>query len=591
MESIAISTDKDFDMDMSSSLKRKRHSSIACGCCRKLKIRCRRGDSGLTAVSSFSKACDNCVRLGKVCTWPEDDGRKRQKSTIVNPRTNEDDASQEQKSSTTWTLNSPTSPSRPGELKSDKKQDQVAVETTANSVAALSNNDQNESDGRTLDSRVRKDSDRHYAFKTPSVKPDAEPSYTTLQYYRHLGPTAIAPGHKKVSLKIRHDFGALPRDHTSSYNGHPGSTAQVGSSDSDDLLPLFDIFTNLPATELLPQLLDSFFHFYGDNFCFLNRQHLDSLIERGEASSLLICAISALSSRICPPEIFAPYCTFSENGEDRESWTYSLPFLERAKTLLMPLLSIPSCDVVASMLLLSWVDFGDNNEAGMAPKADLSEGSLITLGLWMFTGMSLRMAQELGLHRERPSTGTSISQNPVEAGFIEERPTTTSSEPQIARVGTDEFERSAQIVLFWCIFTNDTCLSGGTGRVPSIKRDEISIRLPEDRDLAIVRAGPGGVPQIASSSAFVQMVRIMIPVARSMEYLNTDFSKIRNESPTYVSSRMDQLQAVRLEITRRMTRYLSRPNSELLSTKPPSNRVKRGRTFCCIYFSICRSLS
>ena len=106
----------------------------------------------------------------------------------------------------------------------------------------------------------------------------------------------------------------------------------------------------------------------------------------------------------------------------------------------MPLLNIPSCDVVAGILLLSWVDFGDNNEAGMASRANLSEASLITLGLWMFTGISLRMAQELGLYQECPSTGTSIGQSPVNAGPIEEQPTTTSSEPQSARIGIDEFD-------------------------------------------------------------------------------------------------------------------------------------------------------
>ena len=162
--------------------------------------------------------------------------------------------------------------------------------------------------------------------------------------------------------------------------------------------------------------------------------------------------------------------------------------------------------------------------------------------------MSLRMAQELGLHRERPSTGTSIGQSPVGIGPVEEQKLTESSEQLSPCIGMEEFERSAQIILFWCIFTHDTCLSGGTGRVPSIKRDEISIRLPEDRDLAAVQAGPGGVPQIANSSAFVQMVRMMLQVARSIEYLNTDFSKIRNDSPTYVNSRMDQLQVVQREI-------------------------------------------
>ena len=167
----------------------------------------------------------------------------------------------------------------------------------------------------------------------------------------------------------------------------------------------------------------------------------------------------------------------------------------------------------------------------------------------MFTGMSLRMAQELGLHRERPSTGMSIGQSPVEIGSAKEPQTTTPSEPLLARIGVEEFERSAQIILFWCIFTHDTCLSGGTGRVPSIKRGEISIRLPEDKDLEIVRAGPGGVLQMVNSNSFVQMVRMMLPVARSIEYLNTDFSKIRNDSPSYATSRMDELDKVKREIT------------------------------------------
>ena len=369
MESIAISTNEDFDRHSSYFLKRKTHSSIACGCCRKLKIRCRGGESGLTATSSSSKACDNCVRLGKVCTWREDDGRKRQKQTTTNPRIIYEDASQgEQNSPATWASNPPTSPCRVGGLKLSNDHGQVAVDKTASPVRERRNNHQNWTGEIELDQSLHRDSAQHHVFTTPSAKPAMDSSYTTLQYYRHLGPTAIAPGHKKVSLKIRQDFGVLPRDQSSSSDGHPVHQGHTESSHSNCLLPLFDRVTNLPATELLPQLLDSFFQFYGDNFCFLNRQHLSSLLERGQASSFLICAISALSSRVCPPEIFEPYFSVGE-AQDRESWAYSLPFLERAKTLLMPLLNIPSCDVVAGMLLLSWADFGDNNEAGMDSSA------------------------------------------------------------------------------------------------------------------------------------------------------------------------------------------------------------------------------
>lgn len=90
---------------------------------------------------------------------------------------------------------------------------------------------------------------------------------------------------------------------------------------------------------------------------------------------------------------------------------------------------------------------------------------------------------------------------------------------------TDEaetFERSSQILLFWCVFAQDTYLSNGTGRVPSIKRGEVNVRLPKDVDVAIVRAGPGTLPPVVKPSAFVQMVRLVLDYAESIEYLNTE---------------------------------------------------------------------
>ncbi|KAI9875398.1 MAG: hypothetical protein M1830_008526 [Pleopsidium flavum] len=356
---------------------------------------------------------------------------------------------------------------------------------------------------------------------------EEEAPHLTLHYYRHLGPTAIAPGHKKISLKVRQD---VVRDTYSGSDWQSRDCGTFGISNDTTCLPLFDGATSLPSKEILPQLLDRFFEYYGDNFCFLHRPYLSQLIERGEASSFLICSMSALSSRFCQPEMFTKYFMTKANGQERERWEFSLPFLERAKKLLMPLLSIPSCDVVAGMLLLSWVEFGDNNEAG----------------LWMFSGMALRMAQELGLHREHTSTGPSIGQSPANIGSNGQEETMFASASPFNCVGMEAFERSSQIILFWCIFTQDTCLSSGTGRVPSIKRHEISIRLPEDIDIAVIQAGPEGVPEPIRDRAYPQLVRMMLAFAPSIETLNTDSSQCQSSSDR--SHRMDLLEELKCDI-------------------------------------------
>lgn len=110
----------------------------------------------------------------------------------------------------------------------------------------------------------------------------------------------------------------------------------------------------------------------------------------------------------------------------------------------------------------------------------------------MFTGMALRMAQEIGLHRERSSRGMSVSQSPTNQATGNEPPLSLPREANANLVGLDAFEKSQEVVLFWCCYSMDVNLCNGTGRVPCIKRHEISIRLPEDRDMAIIRAGPGG---------------------------------------------------------------------------------------------------
>ncbi len=60
------------------------------------------------------------------------------------------------------------------------------------------------------------------------------------------------------------------------------------------------------------------------------------------------------------------------------------PFSEMAKILIIPLLSFPSIEVIEALILLSYAEFAAGSDSG----------------LWMYVGMALRMAQDLGLQHE-----------------------------------------------------------------------------------------------------------------------------------------------------------------------------------------------
>lgn len=80
MDSIKVKTPRDFS---STSPKRKKHSTIACGSCRKLRIRC---EGGLApGKTNRTKPCNHCEALKKDCLWPEEDGRKRPRANFPEP--------------------------------------------------------------------------------------------------------------------------------------------------------------------------------------------------------------------------------------------------------------------------------------------------------------------------------------------------------------------------------------------------------------------------------------------------------------------------------------------------------------------------
>lgn len=67
----------------------------------------------------------------------------------------------------------------------------------------------------------------------------SETPYTTVHYHRHLGPTALAPGHKRIALKVRQDDNLNTENAASSGIGtQPSLSREV--SDIKENLALFE---------------------------------------------------------------------------------------------------------------------------------------------------------------------------------------------------------------------------------------------------------------------------------------------------------------------------------------------------------------
>lgn len=159
--------------------------------------------------------------------------------------------------------------------------------------------------------------------------------------------------------------------------------------------------------------------------------------------------------------------------------------------------------------------------------------------------MALRMVQELGLHRER-----SCLDRDEPRSEIQQKPQELDIDAQPRPVTLKSYHESSEVLLFWAIFSCDTALCNGTGRVPSLKRHEINVRLPLNSDLAVVRAGPGILARLSKAEVFPQLARMMLAYAQSIDYLNTGASQIRFQTHYEDVERMNRLEALKQNLMR-----------------------------------------
>ncbi|KAK0447392.1 fungal-specific transcription factor domain-containing protein [Desarmillaria tabescens] len=281
-----------------------------------------------------------------------------------------------------------------------------------------------------------------------------------LYYYRFSGSTAIHPGINRISLKLQ------PKAAGSSASAPvPGSQSKPGPPEPPE--QVFDD-AGLPLPHIRLPLLDTFFSTMSPYFPSVNRKRMELRLETGTMSAFLLNCICAVSARFHPSGTQSPAKACA-------------PFITKAQELIIPLLHLPTTDVVTGLLLLSWANFGQNSESG----------------LWQYSGIAIRMALDLGLH-------------------------------EISEI----YESLAHVVrtrlLFWNLFITDRILAFSTGRPPSISEEIIEIPLPTDEDFFPDPASCMGDPhEEIQPIPFQHWVRLMVLCGRIANVLNGRRGRLR----------------------------------------------------------------
>lgn len=335
-----------------------------------------------------------------------------------------------------------------------------------------------------------------------------------MPYFRWLGPTAIMPGFKQMVVKVnRHSQGAA-----SSTDEAAGmspnlvlSTHRTSSTFSTTPLPVesdvrtplalpFYDTSSMPPSELITHLCEMFFTHLGCNFPFLQKDRFLTDLVAKQVDAILVDAVCSMAARFSKHSLLVEQA--DENGKTLPS-EYGQAFAQRAKAALVDTYAVPSVAAVQAALLLAYNEFGESRDSG----------------LWMYLGISIRMAQDLGLQkleglrfegREGPTPKMVKDLDDKRPRSPPKRPTSPLLESEDEQeVRAVERER---IDTFWAVFFLDRVVSSGTGRRSTLRDNDIELSFPllENSD------SEDGWP-----SPFPALIRIVHLYGRVADLLNS----------------------------------------------------------------------
>ncbi|OCF40432.1 hypothetical protein I317_05735 [Kwoniella heveanensis CBS 569] len=204
---------------------------------------------------------------------------------------------------------------------------------------------------------------------------DSSQSRFRVPYFRFFGPTAIAPGYKRVVYDVSRP--PSPKTASAAFPSGPDLDAPG--------VCIMDKGEEFPHVEALKHLIPIFVQHFGYFFPFLRFSPTDLDSDEREKPAYLLNMICAVAARYSP--------TYGRKSREADNFQ-SLPSIptaaaahvwaSKAKEQVSSNLGFSSAHMVETLLLISWYEFGQDRDGG----------------LWMYSGMGLRMGQDLGeLHR------------------------------------------------------------------------------------------------------------------------------------------------------------------------------------------------
>ncbi|KAF3014419.1 hypothetical protein E8E14_006228 [Neopestalotiopsis sp. 37M] len=326
---------------------------------------------------------------------------------------------------------------------------------------------------------------RHSSFSTqdgrsPSVRSpilhhnhNHSDSYR-VPYFRYFGPTAIVPGFKQMVVKV-HDRRRSSMSATSPGSGvsFPSIKSIQSEHEYDQLddVPVYDPHDSSPVHPLILDLIGVFFSHLGCNYPFLREEKFTRWVKEKRVEPILVDAVCALAARFSDSPILN-----RSNGKKSSRADNGHIFAQRAKAATVDTFPCPSVAAVQACLLMAYEGFGADQDSA----------------LWMYLGLAIRMAVDLGLHKK---DGVKY-QGEKDAWYTRAYSRQTDDHDHVASLNkpSDEDTLSLQeqreleqerMDTLWTVFMLDRVISSGTGRPVTLRDVDFELDLPN------ISANPG----------------------------------------------------------------------------------------------------
>ncbi|KAJ6031795.1 hypothetical protein N7540_002527 [Penicillium herquei] len=316
---------------------------------------------------------------------------------------------------------------------------------------------------------------------------------------------AIARINKEIVSQVDGDSPESNPDSLSSLrsprlsDGQPGIFAPtLDNHDTRDAntIPFYDRDDPLPVSKLVFHLSELFFVHLGCSFPFLQRDRFLQDLKEKKIDTMLVDAVCALAARFSPHPLLgppqAPPIDRSQPPADIKMSDRGLPFAHRAMSALVDSLSCPTLAGVMACLLLAYEQFGSNHDSG----------------LWMYLGISIRMAQDLGLQKHQglkhnygrkgvtPSEVMSGQAGKLREDQYDDLDIYNSPQTVPPAFGTERARERERVDSFWSIFFLDRVISSGTGRPVTLRDEDIELCFPLQSESQLPNGWPAPFPPL-----------------------------------------------------------------------------------------------